>query len=135
MLSVLTFVVFILLAVGSFGVRIKTTETYLGNGMWKVEEYHQYYSQTRTFIGRHDKKGRWHGPVTIEWQGGSKEEVRMSHGRRWGLSTITYPDGSKEENITLMAAAMKIIKLHIALGKFLHPFRSSPENTPGICLH
>jgi hypothetical protein len=109
MLSALTLGVFILLAMGTSSMEdlwadlgvdvIIYPKRELGNGVFESTEHHALNGTARTKIttGTQDGHGRWHGPVTIEWTGGSKEEVRMAYGRRQGLSTITHPDGKKEE--------------------------------------
>jgi hypothetical protein len=101
LLSMIILGVFITLAVGSlvpgdWGVDMEVRTTDTGNGIYKVEETHQYYqSRVRIITGRRDDKGRWHGPVTFEWKGGSREEVDMVNGRRHGISTTYEPDGRK----------------------------------------
>jgi hypothetical protein len=101
LLSMIILSVFIILAAGSlvpgdWGVDMEVRTTDTGNGIYKVEETHQYYqSRVRIITGRRDDKGRWHGPVTFEWKGGSREVVDMVNGRRHGISTTFEPDGRK----------------------------------------
>ena len=100
LLSMIILGVFIILAVGSlvpgdWGVYIEVLTVDTGNGIYKTEEQHQYYHNTRTITGPRDDKGRWHGQVTFEWRGGSREVVDMVNGRRHGTSTTYEPDGRK----------------------------------------
>ena len=100
LLSIIILGVFIILALGSivpgdWGVYIEVLTVDTGNGIYKTEEQHQYYHSTRTITGPRDDKGRWHGPVTFEWKGGSREVVDMVNGRRHGISTTFEPDGRK----------------------------------------
>ena len=69
----------------------------LGNGVFESKENHAFNGTARTKIttGTQDGHGRWHGGVTVEWRGGSKEEMDMVNGRRHGLSTTFETDGRK----------------------------------------
>ena len=71
----------------------------LGNGNYRVSEYHQHKDALKTYEGKQDEYGRWQGPVKIEWLGDNSytEEVRMQDGLREGLSIRTYVDGRKVE--------------------------------------
>jgi hypothetical protein len=105
--SLVSFVIlgiFILIASGSLqldllGLNIQMVKDYLGNGRYKVSEYHQRKDALKTYEGNQDEYGTWQGPVKIEWYGDNPytEEVRMTDGVRQGLSTRTYPDGRKVE--------------------------------------
>jgi hypothetical protein len=95
-LSVITLVIFVFLAVASseafFGITVpKATSRQLNDGRW--EETFYTASQKRITTGKITKEGYWTGPVTVKWTGGKygyTEECTMLNGRRFFLSTRTY---------------------------------------------
>jgi hypothetical protein len=122
LVSFLILGIFILIATGSLqldllGLNIKMYKDYLGNGKYKVSEYHQHKDALKTYEGKQDEYGRWQGPVKIEWLGDNSytEEVRMHDGLREGLSTRTYVDGHKVEEHYLNGRKYELKK--IAQGK------------------
>jgi hypothetical protein len=95
-LSVITVVIFVFLAVASsspfFGITVpKATSRQLPDGRW--EETFYTASQKRITTGNITDQGFWTGPVTIKWTGGKygyTEECNMINGERYMLSTRTY---------------------------------------------
>ncbi len=95
-LSVITVVIFVFLAVASslpfFGIKVpKATSHQLPDGRW--EETFYTASQKRITTGKITKEGYWTGPVTVKWTGGKygyTEECTMLNGERYLLSTRTY---------------------------------------------
>ncbi len=96
LLSSIILSVFILLASGSIGALfVPNSKTqHLGNKIYR-ETVFGLSRVTRIITGERDENRNWNGKVTIEWQGKDpyKEEVRMAHGVRQGISKCTYPDG------------------------------------------
>jgi hypothetical protein len=66
--SLVSFIIlglFVLIATGSLqldllGINIQIYRDDLGNGRYKVSEYHQYKDAPKTYEGRQDRYGRWH---------------------------------------------------------------------------
>jgi hypothetical protein len=102
-LSVLILGLVILAAVGSFqldllGLNMRVDRVYTGNGSYTETEEHQNENAIKTTTGKLDKQGRWHGSVSIHWEGNEEylENATFEHGMRQGLSVRVYPPDGKQ---------------------------------------
>jgi hypothetical protein len=105
-ISALTLAFFFILATGSFTildlVDIEVDKQLVGIGIYEEIEYHRSNNQYITRIGEQDGHGRWKGWIVIEYYKANnnliyQEQVYMLNGRRQGLCTRRYPDGSVVE--------------------------------------
>ena len=137
MLSALTLGVFILLAAGSvelfqLGLDITVSTDTLADGplvsmrIISTTLHAEYLQEERMMMGR------WHGEVTIVWDGyeNSTEVVRMEHGRRQGLSTTTYGDGRKEERHYFDGRCYKFKKATYHIGVSTAAFQVLSDRYP-----
>ncbi|HLO60750.1 MAG TPA: T9SS type A sorting domain-containing protein [Bacteroidales bacterium] len=85
---------FILIAYASLDYTVVTD---LGNGVVQEDLNNIRSNIKRTTTGKRDEYGRWKGLITIQYiysTGSYTEEAYMVNGKRQGLSTLHYNDGS-----------------------------------------
>ncbi len=81
---------------------IEVQKRMVGIGIYEEIETHELEPHSITRTGPQDDKGRWNGWILIEYRNSDfeliyDERVYMVHGRRNGLCTRTYPDGTEVE--------------------------------------
>jgi hypothetical protein len=116
LLSVITIGIFILLGLGSTLLDdfMKYDIICLGNGVYEEKDYHSSFILITS--GRRDR-GRWQGPVEIEWKARKDgdpenyfiEEVNMVDGLRDGVSKITHYDKDGVETVEIHKYSMGFV--------------------------
>ena len=96
-LSVMVLGVFAYMAIGSFGTSQQKRK--LPDGRWEIAK-HYGSGNTEVIVGNVDGAGLFEGPVKVTYEDENyivthTEEVEMKAGERHGISTVTYPDGTK----------------------------------------
>jgi hypothetical protein len=98
LISTALLIFFILIAYASLDL---TEVVDLGGGVVEENSYIFHRNIKKTTTGKRDANGRWNGLVTIKYvtmSGNYYEEAHMANGKRQGLSTLHFMDGTTHDD-------------------------------------